>query len=51
MSDLWPDKGFVEYERNDACKTALDEVKGQILEQLAETNEEKVEYQRYWPFE
>ncbi|KAJ5941879.1 phosphotransferase enzyme family protein [Penicillium verrucosum] len=51
MGDLWPDKGFVEHERYDDCKAALDEVKDQILEQLAETDEEKAEYQRYWPFE
>ncbi|KAJ5971652.1 uncharacterized protein N7479_001570 [Penicillium vulpinum] len=51
MGDLWPDKGFIEHERYDECKAALDEIKAQILEQLAETDEEKAEYQRYWPFE
>ncbi|GAQ04126.1 hypothetical protein ALT_1447 [Aspergillus lentulus] len=51
MGDLWPDKGFIEHERYDTCKAALDEIKGQILEQLAETDEERAEYERYWPFE
>ena len=51
MGNLWPDKGFIEHEQYDDCKAALDEVKGQILEQLAETDEEKTEYNRYWPFE
>lgn len=51
MGNLWPDKGLIEHERYDECKAALDEVKGQIWEQLAETDEEKAEYQRYWPFE
>jgi hypothetical protein len=51
LGDLWPDKGFVEHERYDDCKAALQEVKDQILEQLAETDEEKAEYERYWPFE
>lgn len=51
MGDLWPDKGLIEHERCDECKAALDEVKGQILEQLAETDEERAEYQRYWPIE
>jgi hypothetical protein len=51
MGDLWPDKGFIEYEQYDDCKAALDELKGQILDQLAETDEEKAEYQRHWPFE
>jgi hypothetical protein len=51
MGDLWPDKGFIDHERYDDCKAALQEVKGQILEQLAETEEEETEYERYWPFE
>ncbi|KAL4749657.1 hypothetical protein BDW72DRAFT_213981 [Aspergillus terricola var. indicus] len=41
MGDLWPDKGFIKHERYDACKAALHEAKGIILEQLAETDEEK----------
>lgn len=51
LGDLWPDKGFIEHERYDECKAALHEVKGQILEQLAETDEERAEYERHWPFE
>ena len=51
MGDLWPDKGFIEHEQYDDCKAALHEVKCQILEQLAETDEEKTEYKRHWPFE
>ncbi|KAJ5284136.1 phosphotransferase enzyme family protein [Penicillium chrysogenum] len=51
MGDLWPDKGFIEHERYNHCKATLHEVKGQILEQLAETDEEKAEYERFWPFE
>ncbi|KAL2836127.1 hypothetical protein BJX68DRAFT_260019 [Aspergillus pseudodeflectus] len=51
MGDIWPDKGFIEYERYDECKAALHEVRDLILEQLAETDEEKAEYERYWPFE
>ena len=51
MCDLWPDKGFIDHERYDDCKAALHEVKGQILEQLAETDKEEAEYERYWPFE
>jgi hypothetical protein len=51
MGDLWPDKGFIEHERYDDCKAALHEIKDQILEQLADNDEEKDEYERYWPFE
>lgn len=51
LGDLWPDKGFIDHERYDECKAALHEVKGQILEQLAENDEEKAEYERHWPFD
>ncbi|KAJ5477435.1 phosphotransferase enzyme family protein [Penicillium diatomitis] len=51
LGDLWPDKGFIERERYRDCKTALDGVKGLILEQLAETDEERAEYERCWPFD
>ena len=51
LGDLWPDKGFIERERYRDCKIALDTVKGLILEQLAETDEERAEYERYWPFD
>lgn len=51
MGDLWPDKGFIEHEQYNDCKAALQEVKDMILEQLAETDEEKAEFERYWPFE
>lgn len=47
MGDLWPDKGFIEHERYGDCKAALAEVKGQILEQLVETDEERAEYEPY----
>lgn len=51
LGDLWPDKGFIEHERYRDCKTALDEVKSLILEQLAEADEERAEYERCWPFD
>ncbi|KAJ5087732.1 hypothetical protein N7456_011348 [Penicillium angulare] len=51
LDDLWPDKGFIANERYDDCKAALHEVKALILDQLAGTDEERAEYERYWPFE
>jgi hypothetical protein len=51
MGDLWPDKGFIEHKRYQDCKAVLREMKEQILGQLAETDEERAEYERYWPFE
>jgi hypothetical protein len=51
LGDLWPEKGFIEHERYNECKAALDELKGLIVEQLAETEEERAEFERYWPFD
>jgi hypothetical protein len=47
MSEVKEEMG----DRYDDCKAALDEVKGQIPDQFADNDEEKAEYQRYWPFE
>ncbi|KAL3484151.1 hypothetical protein BJX62DRAFT_244210 [Aspergillus germanicus] len=33
LGNLWPDKGFIEHERYNECKAALDKIKGLILEQ------------------
>jgi len=51
LGELWPDKGFIEHERYDDCKAALHKVRDEILEQLAETDEEKEEYKQHWPFD
>lgn len=51
MGDLWPDKGPIEHERYDECQSALTEIKAQVLEQLAETDEERAEYECHWPFD
>ncbi|EGD99635.1 hypothetical protein TESG_06980 [Trichophyton tonsurans CBS 112818] len=50
LDDLWPDKGFIEHDRFDECKSALEEVRLQILEQMAKSEEERAEFDRYWPF-
>jgi hypothetical protein len=51
MGDLWPDKGFINHERYDECEAALKEVKERLIEQLAENEEERAEYERNWPFD
>lgn len=51
LGDLWPDKGFIERDQYRDCKIALDGVKDLILEQLAEADEERAEYERYWPLD
>ncbi|RMZ85206.1 hypothetical protein DV738_g409, partial [Chaetothyriales sp. CBS 135597] len=43
MGDLWPDKGLIEHERYDDCKAELDEIKRQMLDQLAETDDERAD--------
>ncbi|KAJ5751863.1 phosphotransferase enzyme family protein [Penicillium odoratum] len=44
-------KELTEHERYEDCKATLHTFKSQILEQLAETDDDKVEYERYWPFD
>lgn len=51
MGELWPDKGLIPHEQYDECKSALNEMKAQLIEQLAETDEDKAEYERCWPFD
>lgn len=51
LGDLWPDTGLIEHELYDECKAALDEVKSLMLEQLFETDEERAEFERWWPFD
>ncbi|KAL5342729.1 kinase-like domain-containing protein [Aspergillus crustosus] len=51
LGDLWPEKGFIEHERYEECRAILDQVKSRILEGLAETEEERVELERQWPFD
>ncbi|KAJ6164176.1 hypothetical protein N7470_002848, partial [Penicillium chermesinum] len=51
MGNLWPQRGFIGLEQYDDCKAILDDIKDQTLKYLAETDEEKAEYERYWPFE
>ncbi|RMZ72435.1 phosphotransferase enzyme family [Pyrenophora seminiperda CCB06] len=51
MGELWPDKGLIEHERYDACRAALQEMKEKMIEELAENEEERAEYERYWPFD
>ena len=51
LGDLWPDKGLIDHHRYDECKAALNEIKEQVLARLAETDEERAEYEAYWPFD
>ncbi|OJI83858.1 hypothetical protein ASPTUDRAFT_190294 [Aspergillus tubingensis CBS 134.48] len=49
--DLWPDKGLIENERYEECRAALGEVRDRIVEVLGESEEEREEYRRWWPFD
>ena len=51
MGELWPDKGLIAHEQYDECRSALHEMKAQLIEQLAETDEDRAEYERCWPFD
>ncbi|GJP90514.1 putative phosphotransferase enzyme family protein [Aspergillus niger] len=51
LGDLWPDKGLIEHERYEECRAALEEVRDRIVEELGESEEEREEYRRLWPFD
>ncbi|KAF7570395.1 hypothetical protein PtrM4_103970 [Pyrenophora tritici-repentis] len=51
MGELWPDKGLIDHQLYDSCRAALKEMKEQLIEQLALNEEERAEYERYWPFD
>jgi len=51
MGELWPDKGLINHGQYDACRAELDVMKEELFEQLAETEEERAEYERWWPFD
>jgi hypothetical protein len=51
IGELWPDKGFIDHERYDTCRVSLKEMKEQLIEQLAENEGERAEYECYWPFD
>ena len=51
MGELWPDKGLIAHEQYDECRSALHGMKAQLIEQLAETDENRAEYERWWPID
>ncbi|GLB19183.1 hypothetical protein AtubIFM61612_009088 [Aspergillus tubingensis] len=51
LGDLWPDKGLIENEWYEECRAALGEVRDRIVEELGESEEEREEYRRWWPFD
>ncbi|RAH53223.1 phosphotransferase enzyme family protein [Aspergillus piperis CBS 112811] len=51
LGGLWPDKGLIENERYEECRAALGEVRDRIVEELGESEEEREEYRRWWPFD
>ncbi|GAT24392.1 phosphotransferase enzyme family protein [Aspergillus luchuensis] len=51
LGGLWPDKGLIENERYKECRAALGELRDRIVEELGESEEEREEYRRWWPFD
>lgn len=50
MGDLAPEKGLVRHDQYDEACSALSQLKAQIVEQFARTDEEKRVWEKVWPF-
>ncbi|GIZ41529.1 hypothetical protein CKM354_000483000 [Cercospora kikuchii] len=51
LGDLFPERGIVESERYDNAKDALQQMKEQVIEQFAHSEEERAAWMRSWPFD
>ena len=51
LAELFPERGLVRPEQYDAAKIALNQVKQQVLDDFAQTEEERAIWQDLWPFD
>ncbi|KAF2673610.1 phosphotransferase family protein [Microthyrium microscopicum] len=51
MGDAWPDKGLVDHQQYQQAKEDLSLAKEDIATLLDLSNQEKMELERYWPFD
>ncbi|PIA89672.1 Altered inheritance of mitochondria protein 9, mitochondrial [Cercospora beticola] len=51
LGDLFPERGIVKSERYDEAKDALQQMKEQVIEQFAHSEEERAAWMRSWPFD
>ncbi|GFN11009.1 phosphotransferase enzyme family protein [Aspergillus tubingensis] len=51
LGELWPEKGIVPPERYDEVRELLRHVKTELIQQLANSEEEKIGWEKAWPFD
>ncbi|GAT25167.1 phosphotransferase enzyme family protein [Aspergillus luchuensis] len=51
LGELWPEKGIVPLERYDEVRELLKHVKTDLINQLANSEEEKTGWDKAWPFD
>ncbi|PYH83584.1 hypothetical protein BO82DRAFT_373054 [Aspergillus uvarum CBS 121591] len=50
LGNLWPEKGVVSPGHYDEVRTLLDQAKAEIVGQLARSEEEKIAWEKSWPY-
>lgn len=51
LGDLFPERGLVRPERHEEARDALKQMKEQVIEQSAHSEEERVAWVKSWPFD
>ena len=51
MGDLFPGQGLVRYDQYDETKHALGQIKEQVIEEFARSEEDRVAWHQSWPFD
>ena len=51
MGDLFPDNWFVRHEQYDEALNALGQLKEQVIETFAKSEEDRVAWEESWPFD
>jgi hypothetical protein len=51
MGDLFPEQGVVRHDQYDEAKRALGQIKEKVIEQYTRSEEDRVAWQRSWPFD
>ncbi|GLA44931.1 hypothetical protein AnigIFM63604_000220 [Aspergillus niger] len=51
LGELWPEKGIVPPERYDDARKLLKQVKTELIDQLAQSDAERLEWEKAWPFD
>ena len=51
LGELWPEKGVVRPDQYDQVKRLLRQAKIEIIDQLAHSGEERVAWEKSWPYD